>query len=112
MESLNRLSWQLFLTPQEHMLMGSTSDSRYSQFYVPKIIQLGIDVESVNKIREFYKTFPALGCYFQDALGNDIEADSVEVILSSLNLQTRETIFDPKSALFKIKKIPEFKLRF
>ncbi len=100
MSGLENISWHMFLSPQEEILIGSTPEDKYmGKFYTPKAIQNGYATILVNELRQKAQTYPALTVYFVNAKGENPEPDkrfmSTKVVLAPLTY-SGETIHDPK----------------
>ena len=81
------------LTPQEHILIGSTpGDNFIGEPYIPLIIQRGFrDISAVSSVRQFYRTFQLYGMLFEGGKVGEFE----DLTLSSLDQEGR-SIEDPK----------------
>jgi hypothetical protein len=107
------------LTPQEHILLGSTSDE--TNFYIPVVLQKGLIIKDrhrpdvlfsintviseVNEARKYFKYFLATIGHFRNV--PKYAKGIVKVKLSPLNLETGETIRDPRPIDENLKFDPE-----
>jgi hypothetical protein len=114
-ETIESMWGAYFLTPQEHHLIGSSTEEKHSKKpYIPIAIQDGWDTNIVNYIRQKYSRFKIRGTEVIDSKNKPLSfEDTIELILSPLNLTSGETINDPKPCdnQLKIIKRPEFELR-
>lgn len=90
------VNWKL-LTPQEHQLKASgVGQYGYNkEWYVPCAVQDGQEIEKVDKIRKKMEIYRACSFYWEKEEGKTLNL-IVEVELAPLNLQTGETLHDPK----------------
>lgn len=86
------------LTPQEHMLIGSNLEEGL-KWYIPVDIQRGNKgIEEVNRLRKENPIMQGIILYFLNEDGSDPDYSEMyaELELASLDLETGESISDPK----------------
>lgn len=94
-----RIHKNLLLTPQESKIIGSSiRDKHNDRFYTPLAVQDGADIREINDERMKQNIFYGYCYYF---VGEDMkepisDTGLAAVIFAPLNLQTGETLFDPR----------------
>ncbi|HLC32134.1 MAG TPA: hypothetical protein VJK51_05695, partial [Candidatus Nanoarchaeia archaeon] len=97
-----------YLTPQEHVLIGSTVEPRYNQQpYTPIAIQLGVDEELAHAVRVGIESIETIGYNWEPK-----NAQPVSIQLAPLN-ERGETLYDPQALnpAYTLRPLPKLKLR-
>lgn len=102
--SLPGLNGRYFLTPQEHIFVGSTVEKKYSQNpYRPIAVQEGWKVDVVDYIRQKTKVFYTSSInWLTEENQQYIENAYAKTLLSRLD-ETGNTVHDPVSGVNNLK---------
>ena len=114
----------VFLTPQEHLMLGSTVDNKYHEkWYTPMLVQDGISVATVNEIRQYICDFFSFLVYEAKRDNLVFEVRPYNIKDNDFNLEAKlaplgkdgETLYDPQPLderlKFATKEHAEYKLR-